>query len=217
MTDRLWARSSIIISTMLVLSGCAGSTTTYTPPSTSIPNISNETIVDTSFDKTWDSYVKELSQSFFVINNISKESRIINVSFSTNRPSDYVECGSTTIVSKHPSRGTQTFTYSAESSSKQWIGVEGTNHILDRTRQTQLEGRANIYIAPVNELQTLLRVNARYELKINEKLSGVTLHHQETNNYSISFSTQETGVTLDGMTCISKRLLEQNLLNLAHL
>jgi hypothetical protein len=55
--------------------------------------IKNERLVNKSVDEVWDSLVKELSKSFFVINNIDKESRIVNVSFYTDSPEDFVDCG----------------------------------------------------------------------------------------------------------------------------
>jgi hypothetical protein len=199
----------------MTLYGCAGTVASYTPPSTSGENVNTEKVVDAIFDVTWDEYVKELSKSFFVINNISKESKIINVSFSTNRPSNYIKCGTTQVTSKHPARGTQTFTFAASDSSDHWVGVDGTNHILNNSRRAELEGRANIYIAPAPNDQTIMRANARYVLGIEEKISGVTILHQQTNNYSLSFSTQEIGTTSDGMTCISNGKFEQELLGLA--
>ena len=51
------------------------------------------------FNSAWDANVSKLSESFFVINNIRKES---NVSFSANRPSLYIDGGFATRPSRHP-------------------------------------------------------------------------------------------------------------------
>jgi len=77
-------------------SGCATqgkSTTTYLKPT--ISEVKNEIDVTKSYAQVWDVLVKQLSKSFYVINNIDKESRIINVSFSTNSPAEYIDCGRT--------------------------------------------------------------------------------------------------------------------------
>lgn len=216
MLFQAWVRTSLGFMATIVLSACAGTTVNYTPPNVSKGNIETERTIDADFETVWDQYVKELSKSFFVINNISKESRIINVSFSANDPTKYANCGTTTVSSKHPARGTQTFTYLAAGSSSHWIGIDGTNHIVDRVRQTDLEGRANIYIAPINSSKTLLRANARYVLGIHVKMSGVTAYHQETTSSSISFATQETGTSPDGITCVSKGVFENDLLNIVN-
>ena len=211
-----YIKTSIGFMALFLLSACAGTTVNYTPPNSLSQSNPPEKIIDDDFETVWDQYVKELSKSFFVINNISKESRIINVSFSANDPTKYADCGTTTVASKHPARGTQTFTYLAAGNASHWVGVDGTNHIMDRVRQTDLEGRANIYIAPIGPSQTLLRANARYVLGIHVKMSGVTAYHQETSNSSVSFSTQEAGTTPDGITCVSKGVFENDLLSAAN-
>ena len=79
-TQRLIA----IIGLSFFLAGCAGKTATYnldyTIPEKTI--INNEVIVTSNYDETWSDLVGEMSKSFYVINNIDKESRLINLSFS---------------------------------------------------------------------------------------------------------------------------------------
>jgi hypothetical protein len=50
--------------------------------------VKNEIVVAKPYTQVWDIMVKEIAKSFFVINNIDKESRIINISFSTVLPSE---------------------------------------------------------------------------------------------------------------------------------
>jgi hypothetical protein len=79
----------------ILISGCATKQVAarYVPgPQTTVQN---EVIVREPFSKVWDTLVRELAKSFFVINNIEKESRIINVSFFTQTPQDYADCGRT--------------------------------------------------------------------------------------------------------------------------
>ena len=87
-----------ITATVLTLSitGCATqgvNSYKYTPPATS--QVNNEVVVQEPYSQVWDKLVKEISKSFYVINNIDKESRIINISFSTNKPTDFIDCGNT--------------------------------------------------------------------------------------------------------------------------
>ncbi len=91
---------------LLVLGACATSGASYRQPATY--NIETERMLDTPFADVWDMYVAKLSESFFVINNISKDSRLINVSFSVDRPSEFVDCGHATRTSSHPATGKQT-------------------------------------------------------------------------------------------------------------
>src|SRR5690606_5436389 len=49
--------------------------------------------VKLGFDEAWDAAVYSLSSTFYTINNIAKESRIINVSFRLSDPKKYIDCG----------------------------------------------------------------------------------------------------------------------------
>ena len=82
---------------VVVISGCATqgvNSMKYTEPE--MVKINNEITVDKPYSVVWDSLVKQISKSFYMINNIDKESRIINISFTVNNPENYVDCGKTT-------------------------------------------------------------------------------------------------------------------------
>jgi len=79
-----------------ILTGCATkgiSTADRTNPQT--PKFVAEKFVNKSPANVWDKLVKNMATSFFVINNIDKESRIINLSFSSDKPQDCIDCGRT--------------------------------------------------------------------------------------------------------------------------
>jgi hypothetical protein len=103
---RIWA--SLLVGA--AAAGCATqgiSTFKYVGPARFF-EVKNETVVEKPYTQVWDGLVKELSKSFYVINNIDKESRIINLSFSTNSPSEYVDCGK---VNRTYSQGGKTEEY----------------------------------------------------------------------------------------------------------
>jgi hypothetical protein len=110
-----------------------------------------------------------LAKSFYVINNIDKQSRIINVSFSTDTPEAYVDCG---ITTRTYSRGDERQTYKyhlASASTYKEATSAGINNKLPQTtvisRRPSLEGRVNIYVAPEDQ-NTRASVNIRYVLTI---------------------------------------------------
>lgn len=122
------------------------------------------------FDQAWDKLVKELATQFYVINNIDKESRLINVSFSTDRPEQFVTGGTTTREFRRKG-AVEHFSYDPAASSSYKTGWKwGQYNNLPSTgtffRQTSLEGRANIYVAPDGD-ETLVTVNCRYVLTVN--------------------------------------------------
>ena len=70
----------------------------------------NEAVVRLPFSDTWDLLIGQLAKSFFVINNVEKVSRIINVSFSTDKPEEYVDCGTSERTFQYADES-QTYTY----------------------------------------------------------------------------------------------------------
>src|SRR6266446_73629 len=104
------ARPTVIAFYVALITGCATPGTShlgYAPPENSA-KIRNEVVVSKPFDSVWDSFVRNLAKSFYVINNIDKQSRIINVSFATDTPETYADCG---ISTRTYSRGDENHTY----------------------------------------------------------------------------------------------------------
>ena len=160
----MWQFKQGLLGTLsvLALSGCATSALpVYAPPAVS--NIENSHTYQTPFDVTWDKLVKNLSSDFFVINNIDKNSRLINVSFSTQNPSEYIDCGETTRTFKN-AQGEQNYQYKVANSSE-FLMANAQGHVTRVQRRTKLEGRMNIYVAP-EDTKTLVTVNTKYILSI---------------------------------------------------
>lgn len=204
---------ALAIGSALSLGACATAQVNYSAPA-GVAAADNEIIVSKPFSQVWDRLVAELSKSFFVINNIEKDSRIINVSFSSSKPTRYVDCGTTTVTSSHPARGEQTWTYAVADDSAVWVGIDGTNHIMDRARDTNLEGRVNIFLAPEGSGSTLVRVNAKYALSVTVRETGVTAPYNNVHSATMSFSTNEP-TTDYNTTCTSKGVLESELIEMA--
>ena len=212
----------IRIGAALALAGCASSSHLYTPPGEQ--DVSTEKLIEKPFLEVWDSYVSKLTEDFFVINNISKESRIINVSISANTPSDYIDCGRTARTLKHPS-GNKNFNYIVADSSSFEQAVEGSNFVDHVVRDTDVQGRVNIFMAPQGT-QTLLRVNVKYVWTNKVSVSGTritgglfssVIPYNWSDTVSLGLSSTEIGRKNSGgevITCRSKGVLESRLLNL---
>lgn len=194
----------------VTLTACASTKSSYQP---SMKNtVQTETVVDMGFDRLWDRTVAELSQSFFVINNISRDSRIINVSFSSDEPEKFIDCGVSTYTAKHPARGEQTWTYPTAGSVTHWMGIDGTNHIVNRTRRTNLDGRINIFMAPQGS-RTLTRVNAAYTLRVDVELTGVTAPGSQHQSDIVNLTSQSGGAG-NGYDCRSTGVLEKKIIEI---
>lgn len=163
---------SLIVASLLVINllGCATTTSSfvYMPPNEA--KYDNEIFVDRPFEVVWDDLVKQISKSFYVINNIEKASRIINLSFSTDTPGEYVDCGESTREYGKKSN-IMTYTYAVAESSFYKSGAKGGGMgqfpiEYNVNRETALEGRVNIFVAPEGD-GTNITVNCRYILSIS--------------------------------------------------
>ena len=211
-------RKNIVVVVMFVagMAGCATSTHVYIQPQSY--QVETERVISIPFDKFWDMYVAELSKSFFVINNIEKESRIINISFSASIPNEYIDCGRSNRTFSEPLIGNETFNYEVANGSSYMVDDKRNNLIIwTIDRYTALEGRVNIFMAP-EDSSTLLRVNVLYVW--TSEASGISLDMNRTyrsGTVKNAFSSGEEGSAKQEGTkvlCRSKGNLERVLLNL---
>ncbi len=207
----------IILSTLittLALMGCASTTLNYSPPSQP-EKIANSATVNEPFDIVWDRLVKRLSSDFFVINNIEKNSRLINVSFSTQQPSKYIDCGRTKRTFTNI-QGEQLFDYAPADSATYIAQAPNALAFFNVQRNTKLDGRVNIYVAP-NGKSTDVSVNAKYVLNINLTTQQLGLPYSSNQIITADFSTkdpyQRQGV--DDIKCFAKGNIEKSIIDMA--
>jgi hypothetical protein len=201
----------------------------YTAP---IPTkIVNEGIIQKPYSQVWDGLVKEISKSFYVINNIDKESRIINLSFSTNSPADFVDCGKSHRTYTQYDK-VEVFDYEVAGPSKYKAAGQQQPHpawasYAIISREPYLEGRANIYIAPdeKDKNNTVVTINTRYiwasKTKgqiFNENVRGsvVSIGNVPESASNITFNTNAKGELEESngtkLICVSKGKLESEIL-----
>jgi hypothetical protein len=228
------SRISIAIA-VLSASGCATqgvNTANYTAATPHI--VKNEKTVPRRQAVVWDELVRELSKSFYVINNIERESRIINVSFNSNSPSDYVDCGRTVRTYAEGDKR-EVFDYAVADPSR--FKVAGTQQPRPElktyaffNRQPSLEGRSNIYVAPdpSDPNRTLVSVNTRYVVSVLVRREAFVEHvngrimRRDTlpdQSFSFMFNTNKASTTTppDGgqaITCSGRGRLETDILDM---
>ena len=217
---------------LLVLSGCATqgiSSSSYTDGTKT--KITNETTVDGTYSAVWDTLVRDLAKSFYVINNIDKESRIINVSFNSTDADEYVDCGRSERTFAEGDK-VERYNYAVAAKSTFKVAAPRQEHPAFANyavffREPILEGRANIYIAPVSgdPNRTTITVNTRYVLNIRVKGEAFAKHisggiqsrgRVPEDTYTYTFNTG-TSASKDGgngvtVTCFSKGKLEAEVL-----
>ncbi|TKF24667.1 hypothetical protein FCV43_00225 [Vibrio genomosp. F6] len=195
---------------VLSLSGCATSDLTYTPPVQK--KVENNILLEEDFDVVWNRLVKNLASDFFVINNIEKSSRIINVSFSTNNASQYVDCG-TSVRNFSNARGKHTYEYNPADSAR-YTFTNDNGHAFNAVRGSKLSGRTNIYLAPT-ESGTELSVNTKYVVDINVKYFNLNNQPAGSDQFSLDFSTKTPYESVDAVKCFAIGNLEQKVIEYA--
>ena len=201
---------TLILISLMFLTGCATSNLNYKKPQ--IHSIKNQEVISESFDIVWDRLVRNLSSDFFVINNIEKVSRIINVSFSTNKPSYYVDCGES-IREFSNARGKETYIYNPADSAKYTL-TNDQGVVAHATRSSRLNGRTNTYVAPQGK-DTLINVNTKYIVNVNLKLWDLFNQYIGDQNSTFDFSTKTNFSGPDGLICTARGNLEQKILDYA--
>lgn len=215
MVSHIFSRIATVCVALMV-SGCVTSSSNYSGPSIS-GKVDNEVIIDEGFEVVWDRLVRNLSADFFVINNIEKASRLINLSFSSQSPSEFIDCGNTSRTFKNMA-GTQSYNYITANSSY-YTTTDANNQVFNVVRSTELDGRVNIYVAPESG-KTQVRVNSRYILNVNLAFTNALNQPAGSKTGTWSFNTNapfskmypETG---DTVRCTSTSEIEDRILRAA--
>ena len=223
---------AVLVSWMLGCVTAGVDTMDYSPPQEP-QDIDNEVIVEADFLQVWDLLIRELSKSYFVINNVEKASRLINLSFHTTEPEEFVDCGSTKRT--HSFLGdTEVYEYQTASASKFKLAGDILPNAsaaweIEVFRKPSLEGRINVYVAPV-ESGTEITVNTRYILETKADQFSRLLNAQRAvlgsdsgsvEPFTISFNTNTRGsVKWDGdpqgrsTICYATGVMEDSILDL---
>ena len=209
------ARLKLIALTLsfLLLSACAGELK-FTPPAESY-SLNNSTTVNKNKDEVWKTIVPQLGKSFFVINNLDKESGIINVSYSGN-PENYVDCGRIYSYVKN-ARGERTYDFPASRGHQQYEVMEkGEYYTCDR--KIDCEGRINVIVQEISSNETQISINIKYVLTKTARVSNA-MGDSRTSTDTISFVSGQQGQfrgsgQYSGTICKSNGRLEQEILSI---
>lgn len=213
-------RKVLPILAVSLLAGCAGIGTGShqykEPPSYRTTN--QKTVVG-SFDAVWKRAIPEIGKNFFVINNLDKESGVINLSYSGD-PSKYVDCGELT-ASASDLRGKRSYTINiADEASNYEITYNTLISAVER--RMNLDGRINLIFQSQGKNSTLVTANVKYVVQQKLQVSSQTpssYNIPRQDSASIGFNTGggDTFPLADDMltvTCKATGALEKELLAL---
>jgi len=213
-------RMAFCMALLAMLGACASLDvkSNYQPPRDE--PIENAIVVQKPFDRTWDGFVRKLSQSFFEVNTISKESRLISITVKGPRANEFFDCGRLTYtVNGKP------WTFEpgeeAEFHDGGFPSETTVRHLVSSTGT-----RMNIFVAPEGA-GTLFEVNSTYSLTMKQQGQSVVKNllgqvtsrdRMATLTAGFSFTTRTADEQFLGdtkITCQATGVWEKLILDLA--
>lgn len=171
------------------LTGCAGSLQ-YTPPSKAAQPVNSITIARPR-DEVWRSSVPEIGKRFFVINNLDKDSGLINVSY-TGDPAEYVDCGHIESVVENFA-GKRSYEFNGAKADQFYETLAPNTPLTHYRRRMKLEGRVNLIFQATGESETTITANTKYVLTRDQTAQVVPNGLVQSASDTISFNTGQTG------------------------
>jgi len=163
----------------------------YSPPTRSAYQ-RNSIEIDKNKDEVWTMIVPALAKNFFVINNLDKESGIINISYSDD-PEKYVACGYIESYVKN-ARGERTYYFPAASANQTYevMNMKQSGGLFFINRKMNLEGRMNLIVEEMAPNKTIVTANTKYVLTKSGTVRNVQGASQSFSD-TISFNTNQGG------------------------
>ena len=190
----------------------------YQPPRNEA--IQNSIVVQKPFDQAWDAFVRKLSQSFFVVNTISKESRLISITVTGPRADEYFDCGRLTSTVNG-----QQWAYAPGGSAQYHYESFPTETTIQHSVSSR-GSRMNIFIAPDGS-GTVFEVNSTYSVSMKQNGQSVVKNvfgqvrgrdYLPTSTATFAFTTRTIDTQLFGTTeisCQATGVWEREILSLA--
>lgn len=130
-----------------------------------------EAFVESDFQSTWNELINELAGREFGISTLVLDDRKIVVTFQSDVPSRFVDCGEISVQSKHSLFGDRNYNFLAANSVRYMVADEQVNELVDVERRTVLNALASIQLTPTAQ-GTMVRVEADYAMKIRTREFG---------------------------------------------
>ena len=193
----------------LFLTGCVSSDFSYQPPVIDKP-INNTRQLDMNANEAWLKVLPEIGKSFFVVNNIDRESGFINLSFSGD-PEKYVNCG---IISSYVKNlaGERTYNFPAASKNEAYETFDNGN-LFEINRTMSLDGRINLVLQDLGNNKSMVTVNAKYIVTLGGWWKS-TAGNAGTTDVSTNFNTNGGSSFAGGTQCRPVGNLEYEVLSL---
>lgn len=187
---------------MFLLAGCTA-TSNYTLPSQP-ERYKTTATVDMPKSELWSLLINKISNDFFVINNIDKDSGLINLSYETDSTKN-INCGTLTYGDGENAERRKA------SSRLIKIPFNGpfAGSAIRTYRSMGMSGRINVFVEEIEKSKTKVKVNVRYEIVKRFERSG-----SRSSSSRVTMNSNGKAVFNSGTICYPTGKLEQRILDL---
>lgn len=200
---------ALLFTVFLIFCGCSGKVQ-YIRPGVPPPT-ENSIVLSKSKDVVWKSAVSALGKNFFVINNLDKDSGLINISYSGD-PQKYINCGRINSYVSN-ARGERTYDFDAASAYQKYEVIDQRLGYGAIERKMNLEGRMNLIIESLGPDESRITANTKYVVTKSFTVYNGTGRLVSSGTDTISFNSGQSQKFSDvDTTCIANGQLEQEVL-----
>jgi len=174
----------------------------YVPPNIDDNNFKNSVIINKNFDETWTSVIDFVSDSFFKIENLEKDSGSLTLSFGSKEVENFIDCGD--------------FEYTLF-----FTGEEFKGSYIDYAKKglmAVLEAKMSISIRNIDRKSTKISINTNYRFSTQHALGYYDPELNQTYSFvSGGYQTIDVINPISGSiptrTCKSTNFAENAILN----
>ena len=174
----------------------------YVPPNIDETNFKNSVITNKNFHETWTSIIDFIDDSFFKIQNLEKDSGLITLSFGSNEPENFIDCGD--------------FEYTLF-----FTGEKFKGSYIDYAKSgllAVLEAKMNINIQKIDNESTKVSINTNYTFSTQHALGYYDPELNQTYSFvSGGYQTIDVLYPISGSiptrTCKSTNFAENSIFN----
>ncbi len=174
----------------------------YVPPNIDDINFKNSVITNKNFDETWTSVIDFINDSFFKIQKLEKDSGLITLSFGSNEPENFIDCGD--------------FEYTLF-----FTGEKFKGSYIDYAKSgllAVLEAKMNINIQKIDNESTKVSINTNYTFSTQHALGYYDPELNQTYSFvSGGYQTIDVLYPISGSiptrTCKSTNFAENSIFN----
>jgi hypothetical protein len=196
----------------LVAAGLAACSTAptvdYQPPRPTTVQSSRR--VDLNYEATWASLIQKLGTEGFSVAHADRQAAVINFSFSTRKPSDYVDCGTIQRSAKPGNHEAVAVYRTADSAS--FNSTDRSGRAYNVRRSTRLDGQAGIAVVRIGQA-TQVTVQARYLVTVHVSAVALDGRPETSGDVVFDLSTSKPFVSAD-VQCYANGAFEQRILSM---